>query len=90
MDDEAASYLRSLIETGVFNTIDRKALKKPGEVQALEIGVKVERDSILFYTAVRSSSPNQKARDAMAKIIEIEKSHLVLLGNRLRVARKLF
>jgi len=87
---EIASYLRTLIDAGVFKSIDKAAVKRPGDVQALEIGVAVEKDSILFYSATQKSSVNPKAKEMMSKIIDVEKGHLVALSNRLRVARKLF
>jgi rubrerythrin len=90
MNAEVALYLRTLIDTGVFKSIDKAAIKRLGDVHALEIGVAVEKDSILFYSATQKSSVNSKAKEIMLKIIDIEKSHLVALGNRLRVARKLF
>jgi rubrerythrin len=88
--DEIASYLRALVETGVFKGIDDARLKKMSEIEALETGVKAERDSILFYTEAQDSSANPKAKRLMSRIIDIEKGHLVTLTNRLRVARKLF
>lgn len=88
--EEIAAYLNSLIETDIFKNIDKGSIKKMDEVQALEIGVKAERDSILFYTQARESSINQKAKDILVKIIEIEKGHLITLTNRLRMARRLF
>lgn len=90
IDDQTRAYLKSLVETGVFKTIDRKTIKKMDEITALETALNVERDSILFYKAAKASSVNKKAGQIMSKIIVIEKTHLIMLSNRLRVARKLF
>ncbi len=90
IDDQTRAYLRSLVETNVFKTIDKKAIKKMDEVTALETALNVERDSVLFYKAAQASSVNQTAGQIMSKIIDIEKTHIIVLANRLRVARKLF
>lgn len=90
INEEAVSYLNSLIETGVFKGIDKQSIKRLSEAEVLEIGLKVERDSVLYYNEAQKMSTNPKAREIMSKIIEIEKEHLVTLTNRLRVARRLF
>lgn len=88
--DDMASYLRVLIETGVFKTMDKDLFRKMKEVEALEIAVRTEQDAVLFYTGAGTSSVNPKAREVMSNIAQIEKEHIVLLTNRLRRARRLF
>lgn len=90
ISEEIASYLNSLVETGVFKSIDKDSIKKMGETGALEAGVKVERDSILFYTQAMQASTNPKGKETLSKIIDVEREHLVILTGRLRVARRLF
>jgi len=90
INEEVASYLNSLIETGLFKGIDKQSIKRLKEVDALETGLKVERDSILYYTQAQAASANPKAKEVMSKIIDIEKEHLIALTDRLRVARRLF
>ncbi len=86
--DEVAAYLNSLIETGVFK--EKSPMDKISEIDALQMGIDAERDSILFYTSARDSSINPKGKEIMSKLIAVEKEHLVMLTNRLRIARKLF
>lgn len=88
--EEIASYLRALVDTGVFKGMADESIKKLNEIKALEVGVRAERDTVLFFTAAQRSSANPKAKEIMNAIIEIEKGHIVTLTNRLRVARNLF
>jgi rubrerythrin len=88
--DEIASYLRALVETGVFKSMDKGSFKRLNEVRALETGIQAERDSVLFYTEARRVSVNPKAKDIISRVIDIEKEHIVILTKRLRIARKLF
>lgn len=90
ISQQTASYLNSLVETGVFKGKEKAAFKKMNEIEVLEIGLNAERDSILFYTQAMEISKDRRAGDILSRIIEIEKGHLILLANRLRVARKLF
>ncbi len=90
INEEIASYLRILVDTGVFKGMDDESIKKLNETRALEVGIQAERDTVLFFSAVQRSSVNPKAKDIMNAIIEVEKGHIVTLTNRLRVARKLF
>jgi len=90
ISEDIASYLRALVDTGVFKNTDAESIKKLNEIKALEIGIQAEKDSVLFYSEAQKSSVNPKARDIINTIIEVEKGHIVSLVNRLRVARKLF
>lgn len=90
ISEEVASFLKVLVDTGVFKDVDQAAIAKLSEIQALELGIKAERDSVLFYTEAQRSSANPKAKEIMSGIIEEERKHVVTLTDRLRVARKLF
>ena len=87
---DIASYLEALVDTGVFKNKNIEAMRDMDEIEALQMAVQAERDSVLFYSGAVSSSVNPRAKEAMREIIEVEKGHIVALTNRLRVARKLF
>jgi rubrerythrin len=88
--EETASYLRVLVETGVFKNVDKESLRRIDETKTLEMAIQAERDAVLFYTEAQKSSVNPKAKKIMSEIIDIEKGHIVVLTSRLRIARKLF
>ncbi len=88
--DEIADYLKALVDTGVFKSVDKSFFKNLNEIKALEKSVQAERDAVLFYSEAERFSVNPKAKEIMSKIIDIEKEHIVTLASRLRVAHKLF
>ena len=75
---EDYAYLQALVDNAVFTDefiTSEMANQANSDIKALELGIKAERDSILFYYEMRDlvPSPNQKTID---KIISEEKSHL--------------
>ncbi|MBM2832592.1 MAG: Rubrerythrin protein [Dehalococcoidia bacterium] len=64
-----------------------KAAQSRDEAEALEIGIKAEKDSILFYQEMRELV-RRRDRDTVAEIINEERSHLSrLTGLRKGLAR---
>ncbi len=90
IDGDMASYLGTLVETGIFKKPGRAAVRRLDEVKALEMAVAAEKDSVLFYDEALASSVNPEAKKAITEIIGVEKRHIITLANRLRVARRLF
>ncbi len=75
---EYRQYLQSLIDNTIFTDPDdarHKAESISDEVDALDIGIRAEKDSILFYTEMQKymSQPHQKI---VQDILTEEKSHL--------------
>ena len=72
------AYLNSLADQYVFTVKDKgaeiaRSVKTYQE--AIDLGVKFEKDSILFYQEMRQALP-EKDGEVLDKIIEEEKSHL--------------
>ena len=80
LDEEISLYLRSLVDSGIFeNILPREEWKNITDKQALNIGIQVEKTSILFYSSIFEITEQESAKPALDKIIKEEKSHLVTL-----------
>jgi len=76
--EEYMLYLKSLVDSSVFSNVteaQQKAEKISSEIEALDIGIQAEKDSILFYIEMQNfvRQPDQKI---VLKIIDEEKAHL--------------
>ncbi|MDD5127391.1 MAG: ferritin family protein [Dehalococcoidales bacterium] len=86
--DEYEGYLQALVNSAVFTdelTTSELATRVSGDIEALELGIEAEKDSILFYYEMRDIVP-PRTRDTIDRIIKEEKSHLRQLGE---IKRKL-
>ncbi|MEE8470783.1 MAG: ferritin family protein [Dehalococcoidia bacterium] len=76
--EEYESYLKALIDSNVFkdtNTATEMAAKVNSDLEAIQIGLGAEKDSILFYIEMRDMI-RRSERDVVSKVIEEEKSHV--------------
>jgi rubrerythrin len=76
--EEYMLYLKSLVDNAVFSSIteaQQKAAKVFNEIEALNIGIQAEKDSILFYTELQNlvRKPDRKV---VLNILDEEKKHL--------------
>jgi len=75
---EYAAYLQALVDSAVFtdDTITSEiATRASSDIEAMELAIGAEKDSILFYYEMREILP-QPVQPAVTKIIAEEKSHL--------------
>ncbi len=75
---EHAAYLQALVDSAVFTddmVTSEMATQADSDVEALELAIGAEKDSILFYYEMRDLMP-QRARPTVDKMIAEEKSHL--------------
>ncbi len=76
--DEYRGYLQALIDSSVF-TSDKVARdlarRASGPADALQLALGAEKDSILFYSEMRSLVP-QRDRESVDLIIREERMHL--------------
>ncbi|MCM8765004.1 MAG: ferritin family protein [Candidatus Omnitrophica bacterium] len=80
IDEEISLYLRSLIDSGIFeNILPREQWQNINDKQALNIGIQVEKTSILFYSGIKEITEVPSSLPAIDKIIQEEKNHLVAL-----------
>ena len=76
--DEYAEYVKNLIDSAVFTddvVSSEMATNASSDIEALELGIHAEKDSILFYYEMRDLMP-EPALPAINNIITEEKFHL--------------
>jgi len=81
-NNEAVMYLRAMADDHVFSP--KKDLSKiltgnEGLVEILRKALRFEKDSIAFYLGMRDLVSVELGKDKVARIIEEEKSHVVML-----------
>jgi len=80
IDEEISLYLRSLVDSGIFeNILPKEQWRDITDKLALNVGIQVEKTSILFYSGIQEITLESTAKSALNKIIAEEKSHLVKL-----------
>ena len=83
--DEVNAYVQRLVDTQVFadeGTVARLVDQIDSDIGALGVGIRAERDALLFYQEMINFTDSKAAREAFGKIIEEERRHLVELGRR--------
>ena len=76
--EEYMLYLKSLVDSAVFSNVteaQQKAAKISNEVEALDTGIRAEKDSILFYIELQNLV-RERDRKVVLKILDEEKNHL--------------
>lgn len=87
---EYVLYLKSLVDNTVFTdpaAAQEKAEKAPSEIEALDIGIQAEKDSILFYVEMQNLV-GPPARKVVSGIIDEEKGHLRQLSELKQAVQK--
>jgi len=82
-EGEAGRYLAAIADGQIFDLkADPLALLGPQEsVQGiLELAIDMEKDSVVFYVAIRDSVPESLGKDRIEKIIKEEMDHVILLS----------
>lgn len=75
---EYAAYLQALVDSAVFtddSITSEMATKLSSDIEAMELAIGAEKDSILFYYEMKEIMP-QRAQPTVNQIITEEKSHL--------------
>ena len=75
---EYTAYLQALVDSSVFTddmVTGEMTTRVGNDIEALELAIGAERDSILFYYEMKDVMP-QQAQLTVKKIIAEEKSHL--------------
>jgi rubrerythrin len=76
--EEYAAYLQALVDSAVFTddaVTSEMASRVSSDIEAMELAISAEKDSILFYYELKEILP-QRAQTTVNKIITEEKSHL--------------
>jgi len=75
---EYTGYLQALVDSAVFTddlVTSEMATRLSSDIEAMELAIGAEKDSILFYYEMKDLMPKQ-AQPTVTKIIAEEKSHL--------------
>ena len=75
---EYTAYLQALVDSAVFTDdllTSETATKSSNDIEAMELAIGAEKDSILFYYEMKDLMP-PRAQPTVTKIIAEEKSHL--------------
>ena len=76
--EEYAAYLQALVDNAVFtddSITSEWATQVGSDIEAMELAIGAEKDSILFYSEMKELMP-QRTQLTVDKIIAEEKSHL--------------
>ena len=76
--EEHTDYLQALVDSAVFTddlVTSEMATNVSSDIEAMELAIGAEKDSILFYYEMKDLMP-QRAQPTVNKIIAEEKSHL--------------
>ncbi len=90
-DAELSSYVCSLVDGGIFQSLskmDKVAKGKFNAEKALELALQVEKDAVLYYSEAYIANKKKRAREALGRLIDEEKSHVVQISKRLDNLRK--
>ena len=78
---EYAAYLQALVDGAVFTDdviTSELASQADSDIEAIELAINAEKDSLLFYYEMKDIIPRQ-AQPAVDRILAEEKSHLTQL-----------
>ena len=90
--DELDVYIQRLVETQVFadeGAVARLVSQIDSDIGALGVGMRAERDALLFYQEMLGFTDSRAARETLSKIIDEERRHLVELAERSEACEKL-
>ncbi len=90
-DKDVSKYVCSLVDGGIFRGIEEMESFEKGKYdaeRALELALQVEKDAVLYYMEAVASSRKKKTKEALKRLVEEEKGHVVQITNRLNNLRK--
>jgi rubrerythrin len=79
-----ASYLKTIIDSRIFNTPDaaiKLATQAKGVLEILNYAIQFEKDTLLYFHTVKDALTSPKAQSAVARIIQEEISHVLRLND---------
>jgi rubrerythrin len=79
-----ASYLKTIIDSRIFNSADAAIRLATGAKDVMEIltnAIQFEKDTLLFFHTVKDTLTSPKAEAAIARIIQEEISHVLRLND---------
>jgi len=83
-------YLKYLVDTGIFTKkgeARRIAAEITTDVEALNIGIQAEKDSILYYSEAAKNTKHEGGKKAFEQLTNEEKKHLQWLASQLKALK---
>ena len=90
-DADVSKYVCSLVDGGIFSSLgkmEKLARGKFDPEKALELALSVEKDAVLYYMEALAATKKRSTRQALSRLIDEEKSHVVQISRRLENLRK--
>jgi rubrerythrin len=90
-DGELPLYLRALADRQIFDPGKDPSQRLSGEdsiEDVLHMAIGLEKDSIVFYTGMKSAVPERLGAQRLDDILKEEMSHIATLGDLLRCYRR--
>ena len=90
-DKDVSRYVCSIVDGGIFQSIaamEKTGRRKYDPEQALELALQVEKDAVLYYTEAYAATKKRRTKEALKKLIDEEKGHVVEITKRLTNLRK--
>ncbi|MFO7870963.1 MAG: ferritin family protein [Kiritimatiellia bacterium] len=87
---EAAMYLNTMADSSGIEgapEITRNLTGEESVEDMLKMGIRLEKDAVIFYLGIRDMVPEKLGRDRIDTIIEEEKQHIIQLTGALRLER---
>lgn len=84
-DAEIGAYIDRLLKTQVFgdaSDVARLADQAESDYETLAVGMRAERDAIVFYQEMLDFVDSKVAKEAFTHILAEERKHLLILGDR--------
>lgn len=79
-----AAYLKTIVDGRIFNDENaaiHKATRAKDIHALLDYAISFEKDTLLYFHAIKDNISNQKALDALRRIINEEVSHVLKLND---------
>ncbi len=90
-DEDVSRYVCSIVDGGIFRGISKMegaGRRKFDAEKALELALGVEKDAVLYYSEALAVARKKGAKDALARLVAEEKTHVVEITRRLGNLRK--
>jgi rubrerythrin len=91
VDADTSKYVCSLVDGGIFADLGRMESVARGKFnpeKALELALQVEKDAVLYYTEALAATKKRSTREALGRLVDEEKGHVVQISTRLEALRK--
>lgn len=90
--EEAGQYLKALADSQVFKMAKRDPGRdltgRESDEEVLDIAIQLEKDSVIFYLAMKAVVPERMGRADVERIVDEEMTHIGQLSRRLAELRQ--